>query len=62
LALLTEGDKASYQLTADSDQLVLIGEPHHQRTASYGTYVMNNMREVIDAVQEYERGEFGLLT
>lgn len=61
LALLTEGEQASYQLTADNHQLVLIGEPHHQRIASYGPYVMNNMREVIDAVQEYEQGKFGTI-
>lgn len=61
LALLSEGDPVQYRLTAMSHQLVMLGEPHHQRIASYGPYVMNNMREVIDAVQAYERGEFGYI-
>jgi redox-sensitive bicupin YhaK (pirin superfamily) len=63
MAVLEEpGD--TFRLEADNDSTVLLlsGEPIHEPVASYGPFVMNNSKELMQAVQDYEQGKMGTLT
>ena len=50
-------------LEANTDSIVLLlsGEPIHEPVASYGPFVMNNSKELVQAVQDYEQGKMGTL-
>lgn len=61
LAVTGTGDQLVIKSTEESHFLVLAGKPLHERIASYGPFVMTNMREVLDAIEEYQTGQMGAI-
>ncbi len=45
----------------DAVFLVLSGEPIHEPVVGYGPFVMNSVREIEQAMEDYRRGRFGAL-
>lgn len=59
LGVLEDGDHISYKAETDTHQLLLLGQPLQEPVASYGPFVMTNMRQVIDAIEDYNTGKMG---
>ena len=60
---LFSNDGESFSISCEEDAVVLIlsGEPIMEPIAAYGPFVMNTKQELMDAFQQFERGEFGEL-
>jgi redox-sensitive bicupin YhaK (pirin superfamily) len=56
-----EGDTVTIEATADSQLVLLSGEPIREPIASYGPFVMNTREEIIQAVEDFKSGRFGQL-
>lgn len=56
-----EGDTVTIEATADSQLVLLSGEPINEPIASYGPFVMNTREEIMQAVDDYRSGRFGKL-
>ena len=56
-----EGDTVTIEATADSELVLLSGEPINEPVASYGPFVMNTREEIMQAVQDFQSGRFGQL-
>ncbi len=48
-----EGDIVTIEATADSEFVLLSGEPINEPVASYGPFVMNTREEIMQAVQDF---------
>lgn len=59
--LSREGDTVTIEATADSQLVLLSGEPIPEPIASYGPFVMNTREEIIQAVEDFKSGRFGQL-
>jgi redox-sensitive bicupin YhaK (pirin superfamily) len=56
-----EGDTVILKAEADSNLLLLSGEPINEPVASYGPFVMNTREEIAQAVDDFRTGRFGKL-
>lgn len=56
-----KGDQIYIKATEDAVILVLSGEPLNEPIASYGPFVMNTQQEIIESINEYQAGKFGVL-
>ncbi|QNI36934.1 pirin family protein [Edaphobacter albus] len=56
-----EGDTVTIEATADSELVLLSGEPINEPIASYGPFVMNTREEIVQAVEDFKSGRFGNL-
>jgi redox-sensitive bicupin YhaK (pirin superfamily) len=56
-----EGDTVTLKAAADSNLLLLSGEPINEPIASYGPFVMNTREEIAQAVDDFRSGRFGQL-
>jgi quercetin 2,3-dioxygenase len=59
--LSAEGDAVTIEAKADSQLLILSGEPIREPVASYGPFVMNTREELAQAVEDYRAGRMGHL-
>jgi redox-sensitive bicupin YhaK (pirin superfamily) len=59
LLLNREGAGARVAAEADSDILVLTGEPIDEPIAGYGPFVMNTEAEIRQAIDDFNSGRFG---
>jgi redox-sensitive bicupin YhaK (pirin superfamily) len=60
-----DGDSVSLSVPADAveaaDFLLIGGEPLHEPIARYGPFVMNTRAEIIEAVEDFRSGRFGVI-
>jgi redox-sensitive bicupin YhaK (pirin superfamily) len=56
-----EGEEITVKATEDSVLLLLSGEPLNEPIASYGPFVMNTQQEIIESIEEFQSGKFGVL-
>ncbi len=62
IALLGQrGERVSIEAKQDATLLILSGEPIVEPIARYGPFVMNTRDEIIQAVQDYQKGKMGHL-
>lgn len=47
------------EATEDAVVLFLSGEPIDEPVVGYGPFVMNSDKEIIEAVNDFNRGKFG---
>jgi quercetin 2,3-dioxygenase len=59
--LSEEGDAVTLEAKADTQLLILSGEPIAEPVASYGPFVMNTHEELAQAVEDYRAGRMGHL-
>ena len=59
--LSQEGTTVTIEATADSQLVLLSGEPINEPVASYGPFVMNTREEIMQAVADLKSGKFGRL-
>jgi redox-sensitive bicupin YhaK (pirin superfamily) len=60
--LSEEGDTVTLEAKADTELLILSGEPIREPVASYGPFVMNTREELQQAVEDYRAGRMGHLS
>lgn len=60
--LTSEGDSVLLEAKADTQLLILSGEPIDEPVASYGPFVMNTQEELRQAVADYRAGRMGHLS
>jgi redox-sensitive bicupin YhaK (pirin superfamily) len=56
-----EGEEIIIEAKEDSIVLVLSGEPINEPIAAYGPFVMNTWDEVEKAIEDANRGKYGVL-
>jgi redox-sensitive bicupin YhaK (pirin superfamily) len=56
-----EGEAVAVRAEADSQILILSGEPIDEPIAAYGPFVMNTQEEIMQAVEDFQSGKFGRL-
>lgn len=56
-----DGEEISIKADTESVVLVLSGEPINEPIASYGPFVMNTQQEIMEAIQEFQSGKYGIL-
>lgn len=56
-----EGETFILEALEDSVILVLSGEPLREPIAAHGPFVMNTRQEIVDAVNDFNSGKFGVL-
>jgi redox-sensitive bicupin YhaK (pirin superfamily) len=56
-----DGEEISIKADNESVVLVLSGEPINEPIASYGPFVMNTQQEIVEAIQEFQSGKYGIL-
>jgi redox-sensitive bicupin YhaK (pirin superfamily) len=49
------------QATQNSKFLILTGQPLNEPIEGYGPFVMNNKAEIVDAINDFNRGKFGIM-
>jgi redox-sensitive bicupin YhaK (pirin superfamily) len=59
--LSEEGDAVTLEAKAETQLLILSGEPIAEPVASYGPFVMNTREELAQAVEDYRAGRMGHL-
>ena len=62
MAIFNNDDK-NIELSSKSNAkaILLSGQPINEKLATYGPFVMNNSREIINALQDYQEGKMGEL-
>ncbi len=56
-----EGEAIHIEAKEDAILLVLSGEPINEPIAQYGPFLMNNWKEIEEAIQDVNAGRFGVL-
>lgn len=56
-----DGDSIKIEAIEDSWFLVLTGEPIKEAVATYGPFVMNSNKEIMEAIKDYQDGKMGEL-
>lgn len=63
LVFETGGDAIALEAGDQGARLILMaGEPIQEPIAAYGPFVMNTQREIMEAIESFQRGDFGQLS
>ncbi len=57
--LTNQGEGIGIEGLADTEILVLCGEPIEEPLAQYGPFVMNSQTEIMEAMRDYQMGKMG---
>lgn len=57
-----DGDIITLEAKRDTRVILLSGEPINEKIVSYGPFVMNTEKEIMDAIRDYQTGKIGYLT
>ncbi|MDB4902223.1 MAG: short-chain dehydrogenase [Mucilaginibacter sp.] len=55
------GEEITIKAAEDSVLLLMSGEPLNEPIASYGPFVMNTEEEIMESIEEFQSGKFGVL-
>ena len=61
LLIFAPGDRLELSSTQGAKFLVLAGTPIQEPVVHYGPFVMNSIEEIHQAIDDYNRGKFGVL-
>jgi redox-sensitive bicupin YhaK (pirin superfamily) len=56
-----EGERVAVVAQSEAQLLVLAGEPIAEPVVAYGPFVMNSVREIQQAITDFNQGKFGVL-
>ena len=56
-----DGDEMELYAQSDTRAILLSGQPLNEPVVSYGPFVMNTDKEVMDAIKDYQSGKLGTL-
>ena len=59
VVLDSSGSGLSIQATDDAVMLLLSGQPIHEPIVGRGPFVMNTQEEIVTAIEDFNRGQFG---
>jgi redox-sensitive bicupin YhaK (pirin superfamily) len=57
--LSAQGREIRIEASADAKLLLLAGEPIDEPVVGYGPFVMNSQAEIVQAIEDFNRGKFG---
>ena len=57
-----DGSEVDLVFEEDTRAIILSGEPINEPVVSYGPFVMNSEKEIMQAMQDYQNGKLGVLT
>lgn len=57
-----DGEDIELEAKADCRAILLAGEPINEAVVSYGPFVMNTEKEIMEAIKDYQSGKLGELT
>ena len=56
-----DGENIEFRAETDGRLILLSGEPINEPVATYGPFVMNTQKEIMQAMQDYQEGKMGEL-
>jgi redox-sensitive bicupin YhaK (pirin superfamily) len=56
-----DGDGIGFEALEDTRVLLLTGKPLEEKVVSHGPFVMNNQRQDLEAMRDYQMGKMGVL-
>ena len=59
--LNNDGSELNIKALEDSRFIILAGEPINEKVSSYGPFVMNSQSEIMQALNDYQKGKMGFL-
>lgn len=57
-----DGEGIEIEALGSGDAILLTGKPIGEPVVSYGPFVMNSQKEIMQAIQDYQMGKLGTLT
>lgn len=62
VVLSSQGNQVQIQTAADSQLLLIAGEPLNEPIEGYGPFVMNTKEEIRQAIRDFQQGDFGKMS
>ncbi|WP_421710753.1 pirin family protein [Alcanivorax sp.] len=62
VVLSAQGDQVQIQAEAESQLLLIAGEPLNEPVEGYGPFVMNTKEEIRQAIRDFQQGDFGKMS
>jgi quercetin 2,3-dioxygenase len=61
--VLFDDDHEGLEIEARSDCRMIFGSgsPYREKIAAYGPFIMNDMKEIMEAQRDYQMGKMGIL-
>lgn len=56
-----EGEGLTIEALSNTRAIILSGEPINEQVVSYGPFVMNSQKEIMEAIRDYQTGKLGTL-